>query len=237
MKILKIFLSLVIISVIGFGSYHGLFLSDLTKIKEITIVGANPNLEKELQKMHGIVPGTSFWKTDVDQLAAKLKKHAWVENIEIKKNFPNEITVQVTERKPKALLNKGQGKFDYIDDSGFVFGPAKPIDASEKVVLSGKSLIEKSELREAAIEVVKQFPPSGAMSLSDVSEIQFNNEKGYQVVLSKTGMIVDLGKENLPVRVDRARRVVQYLESHQINASHIDADYAKKVLVKVRKDR
>jgi hypothetical protein len=37
--------------------------------------------------------------------------------------------------------------------------------------------------------------------------------------------------------MDRARRVVQYLDQHNINASRVDSDYVKKVLVKVRKGR
>lgn len=235
MRILKISLSLVIIAVVAYGTYLSLFVSQLTKVSHVTIIGAQDSIKPQIEKLHGIKNTTSFWDVEVEKVAANIKKHDWVEAVEIKKVFPNEIMIFITQRQPHAVLNKGNGKFDYIDETGFVFGPAETADLSEKVILSGKSFNEKPELRMPVVELIKQLPSTGTLSFDDISEVKFEREKGYQILLSKTGMKIDLGKENLPVRIDRARKVVQYLESHQINASHVDADYAKKVLVKVRK--
>ncbi|MBK9294587.1 MAG: cell division protein FtsQ/DivIB [Oligoflexia bacterium] len=237
MRVFKIFLSIVIILGITYATYTSLFKSDFTKIKKVTISGVADKIIPDLKRMYSGLENQSFWKVDVIAVAEKIKTHPWVQDVEIKKLFPNEIAILITQREPSALINNSKGVFNYVDGQGHVFGPAETIDVTEKIILSGKELMDKSQTREPILEVIQNLPQTGALSHQDISEIKYQSEKGYQILLSKTGIVVDLGKENLPLRVDRARRVVQYLEDHKINASHVDADYSKKVLVKVRKPR
>ncbi len=226
------------------GLYQALFKSDLTRIKKIEIQGANPQTEKRIRKtvadeaIGAQVKSSTFWKIQTDSVALKIEKDPWVESVQVKKVFPDEIKIEVSERTPDALIGAGSGNLEFVDQEGNIFGPAEVKDISSHVLISGKNILENKELRSQAItEVLHVLPEKGPMSRDDVSEIQFNSEKGFQIVMSKTGIVVDLGKENIPLHLDRARKVVQYLDLHQINATHVDADYAKKVLVKVHKDR
>jgi cell division septal protein FtsQ len=93
------------------------------------------------------------------------------------------------------------------------------------------------ELRLQGVEILKALPNEGRLSLKDTSEVRYDDQHGFLLTLQKPKLQVELGKEDLALKLDRARRVAEYIEQHGINASRIDADYGKKVLVKVQSSR
>lgn len=237
MKKIKIFLFVTLFAFLLGGLGHAVLRSDLIKLSDIDIRGAQPETAERLRsRLHSKV-GDPFWKISVEREAQSIKQDPWVESVDVIRRLPNTLLVSVTERKPIAVMGSGDGQFKFVDDTGFVIGSADPREVAGHPALMGRNFQEQGSLRGKALDLLKSFPKEGSLSQTDISELQFSDEHGFQVILAKTGMVVELGKDNLPLHVDRARRVVQYLHQHGINASHVDSDYAKKVLVKLRKGR
>jgi cell division protein FtsQ len=235
---IKVFSLILIAVVIGFGVFFGVSRTDFLKISEIQIDGAAPKTEERLRSKLSSHIGQSFLNFSVAREMASLKQDPWVKDVEIHRVLPQKIAVHITERTPVALIGNGQGRFNYIDETNTVIDSnAEVSELTKYPALFGFTGKEKDSLREQALWLLKSLPPDGFVSHRDVSEISFDHERGFQITLAKTRLVVDLGKENLPVHLDRARKVVQYLDEHQIQASKVDSDYAKKVLVKVRKGR
>jgi hypothetical protein len=136
-----------------------------------------------------------------------------------------------------AVVGNTKGQFKFIDKDNNVIDFAPPDKIGRLPLLLGEKLESDHALRGEALGILKNLPPEGMISLHDLSNIQFDDEHGFQIRLAKSGMLIDIGKENIPLHIDRARRVVQYLDQHSVNASRVDSDYVKKVLVKVRKGR
>ena len=151
--------------------------------------------------------------------------------------FPSTIVIEVKERIPFAVINESNGKFKYLDMSNTIIDKAEPEKIGPYPILVGHELRTNTSLRAEALDILKALPEEGLMSRHDVSDLRFDEEHGFQMRLAKSGILIDIGKENIPLHIDRARRVVQYLDQHSVNASRVDSDYAKKVLVKVRKGR
>jgi cell division protein FtsQ len=241
MRYLKIAVLIVLSSGFAIALWEGVKKTDLIKLKEIKFEGASTQNELRLRKKIGIQPGEAFWSKSIDAQAKNLKTDPWVEDVQIKRIFPATMLVQITERKPVAVLGNGKGQFKYLDGDNNIIDYADSQNISQAVakypVLFGEKLLGDVSLREKALNLVKALPEEGSLSHKDVSDIEFDEEHGFQIRLAKTGILIGLGQDNLPLHLDRARRVVQYLDQHNINASRVDSDYSKKVLVKVRKGR
>jgi cell division protein FtsQ len=234
---LKLPLTILFTLLLAVGFYQALIRTDFSKIKVVSVVGVQEKNRERLESLAQKASGENFWKIKLQDLATPIQNDPWVESVEIKKTFPDKIKVQIIERAPVAAVTTGKGDFEYMDHEGKIFGPVNKADLAKQIVINGKNFLDNPGLKKSAIELIKQLPADGPLSQADISEMTFHGDKGFQIILSKTGMVVDLGKDNLSLRIERARKVVQYLEQHQISASHVDADYAKKVLVKVRKGR
>jgi cell division protein FtsQ len=234
---IRLIVLLALLGVMSLGVYKGLFEGNSSGLENIVVKGAAKETEDRIRAKLASKKGVSLWKLDMDEIAGSLERDGWVESVDVRRQLPHTVVIDVAERKPVAVLTTGRGIFKFVDGSNAIIGEVRPEQIADFPILSGGNMTEKSELRMKALDLLRELPDEGTISRADVSEIRFAEERGFQIVLSKTGMVIDLGKENIPLHVDRSRRVVQYLEQHRINATHIDSDYAKKVLVKVRKGR
>jgi len=238
MKLAKTILLLLILVIFGGGLFIGLTRSDFVKLHDIVITGASPQTEARIRPHLISKIGESIWKFPVEKIAENIRRDPWVESVEIRRQIPQTLLINIHERKPVAVLGNGQGSFKYLDELNTVIESKPDVrDLSRYPTFFGMYTPDKIKLREQALALLKTLPAEGFISRKDISDVSYDDEHGYQMTLSKTGILVELGKEDLPLRIDRARKVVQYLDQHHINATRIDSDYAKKVLVKVRKGR
>jgi len=237
MKLTRALILILILVLFALGLWQGVNKTDALKLKSIQILGASTATENRLRKLLTINRGDSLWGKSVEAQAELAKRDPWVEKAQVKRLFPNTLSVEVKERTPFAVLNEGDGRFKYVDSNNVVIDKAEPEKIGQYPVLVGRELRTNLNLRAQALLLLKSLPEEGLMSRSDVGDLGFDVEHGFQMHLARSGILIDVGKENIPLHIDRARRVVQYLDQHNINASRVDSDYAKKVLVKVRKGR
>lgn len=211
--------------------------SDLTRVRELSIQGASPAVANRLSRTLSFTLERKIWDITVQDIADKVKSDSWIESVEVQRQFPSTLLIQVVERKPFAVLGNKKGRFKLVDQDNNIIDVAKNDDLTRLPILMGKAFVEKVDLRKAGLDLLKTLPEEGILSLKDVSDVEYKEDRGFSITLMKSGITIELGKENLPLHIDRARRVVQYLDQNNINATRVDADYAKKVLVKVRKGR
>jgi cell division protein FtsQ len=238
LKKMTILASLLIFMFLLAGAYFGIKTTDVLKIKTIEVIGVSPPTAERLKLKLNSQIGKSFWKFPIATEVSLLKEDPWIESVEIRREMPGNIAVFAREKVPVALIGNGKGIFNFVDSNSHIIqAKGSPLDLARLPALFGFDGSSKDSLREQAVKLLKNLPEDGFVSHRDVSEISFDDEHGFQMTLAKTGLVVELGKESLPVRVDRSRKVVQYLDEHQISAVKVDSDYSKKVLVKVRKGR
>lgn len=238
MKILKAVVIITLLAVLGYGLFQGVTQTNIAKIKEIQFSGASPQTEKRLRSLLTLQIGDPIWAESVKSQAQILNQDPWVENVHLQRVLPNTVIVRVTEKEPVAVVGNKKGDFKYVDAKNTVIDKVNTEkNFGSYPVLWGAEFEKDPLVREKALNIVMSLPDDGPLSRKDLSDIEFDEEHGFQMRLSKTGMVVELGKDNIPLHIDRSRRVVQYLDQHRINAARIDSDYVKKVLVKVRKGR
>lgn len=97
------------------------FSSNAFRIEQVSVVGThNQVLINAIQRMG--MQGQNIFLLDVNGLTAHIESYSRVETVSLSKNWPNQLTVNVTERTPVLLWQTGQGTYS-VDNQGVVIAP------------------------------------------------------------------------------------------------------------------
>lgn len=115
MFILKTILILGIL--VGIGAF--LFVSPVFNITEIKVENASKISENTYIALSEIELGENIFRISKSQIIEKIKTESYVEDVEIKREYPGTILISVTERTPSYMVEKNGGMYAYIDKNGY----------------------------------------------------------------------------------------------------------------------
>ena len=101
-KIFKI-TKIVILIILVVVAIIYLLLSPIFNIEKITVNGIEKLTEEEIISASGIEIGQNTYKINTTKIKEKIKENAYVENVKITRGLPNEIKINVQERKVKIV--------------------------------------------------------------------------------------------------------------------------------------
>ncbi len=135
-RLLSLFALLVVFILGG----HYLLTSSAFRIAQVNVVGThNAKLVDEIQQMG--MQGQNIFLLNVTTLTERIGASPFVANVDLSKNWPNQITITVTERVPVLLWQTPQGVYS-VDATGVVIAPAAqtPTSAHLITVIDGRKL-------------------------------------------------------------------------------------------------
>jgi len=118
--------------------------------QEITITGLEHHEPETLLSAIGVQPGGSLMGFDAIQARNILQNLDWIESAKVQRLFPNQLTVEVNEREPFAIWQRGQAYY-VIDKSGAAMSG---LEAAQMVRLP---LVTGEGANVAAAELVNQL--------------------------------------------------------------------------------
>lgn len=195
----------------------------------------SPFISEEKNKLEKI-KGQSIWKVNVKELSVKMLNKGWIENVEVRRDWPNRLEVVIQPKEIGALLVQGSGEIVPIGVNGDLFA-ATPLSKSPDLpIVRGKIFEQKKDLRIQVIKLIKSLPDHGSFSKKQISEIGYDDKEGFWLNVLPSKITIKMGFDSDLAREERISQVLDYLDRNNIQARVIDANFAKKVLVKLRKD-
>jgi len=88
-------------------------------VKDIDVVGEGRIRERDVRTALGIYEGQYFFAPDLDEAQDRVKGLNWVENVVVRRLWPNRIVVEIIERDVFAIW-QNDGQFQLIDQKGVV---------------------------------------------------------------------------------------------------------------------
>jgi hypothetical protein len=101
-------------------------------------------------------------------------------------------------------------------------------------LLRGKEFLSDVSLRERAIQLMEAIPSEGRFARSMVSEIMHSPD-GFSLYLGGQIAEVKMGDDEFELKANRVEKVLSYLHNRGLKGRTIDARFAKKVVVRVRR--
>lgn len=163
------------------------------------------------------VRSKSFFNIDINYLQSKIENIDWISSANIRRSYPNEIIIFVTEHIPIAIWNNK----DYLNQYGEIFTANKknnkfPILISKnnknKIIFEYLSLFSNDLIRHNINEKVVKIIEDDIRSIS--------------VILS-SGITIKLGSKNVKEKIDIFFKVYQTLNSSDLSKiRYIDMRYS-----------
>ncbi len=179
--------------------------------------------------------GHSLWDLEVTDVYDSLQKETWIESLSLTRKWPSELLVEITARETKMIYVNGQGQTFPVLADGAMLEKVDPATVPDIMVMVGKNFEKSPELRKKALAVIDEIPDEGSFSKKNIAELRFEQNTGFWVSLMQEGLQVRLGEDRVRLKAQRVSQVINYMQNQELQARVIDANFSKKVLVKLRK--
>ena len=238
----KTIIAVTAMAIIGYGIYVLVF-SATFRIRSIDIVPSqDASLAVHFQPIRDALNvrlrsflGQYTWDVDIENILAQIEKDRRVKDVKIRRILPDRLRVVVTPHTPIAnIMGKRSDQLFPMARDGALLPPENIANAADRPILRGPEFLIHSELRNQAVALLLALPNDGALSRQNISEVQFDKQRGFTMTVSPSGADVWLGFDNFEEHASHAQRVLAYLNDQHLTGRIIDARMDKKVVVKLR---
>ena len=238
-KVIGVGLSLLFLltmtSAVKWANYRKSFV-----LTEVDISGYNILEKKDYQVIVSEFKIESINNYKLREISNKIEKNPFVKAVQVSRQFPNVIKINIVERKPLAIINLDEKLM--IDNDGFVlpnhiygdgllipvlsgFNPAKDLYPYGEKTLSIKV--------KEAISILNQLSKSYNKLYNNISEITLNNNDDYVIILSDRPTRVILGKKNIMTKLNILKTFDKSLGQRQLTDYRLlDMRYNKQLVAR-----
>lgn len=159
-----------------------------------------------------ISPLQSFMVQDVDDIHVAILSLPWVENVAVRKQWPDTLKVHITEYFPEAIWNATQ----LLDAQGTVF----KADPEQVKSLGLVSLHGPKDSEQEVLKVWRELRQLLGISGLDIAVLALNERKSWRII-TRNGIRIELGRES---RNERLQRFISLFD--EINLLDKEVQYA-----------
>lgn len=178
-----------------------LFVSGIFELSEIIVENNHTISTEQIIRFSEVEKGTNIFAISKKEVIKKLKEHAYINEVKIKKVLPNKLKIIVDERKVKYALQLASS-YVYINEQGYVLEisntlPKVPLIVGLTTDLS--NVKENDRLTNEDLKklntVMKIMQIATNNDLADlITKLDVSNEKDYLIYLDTEGKIAYLGE-------------------------------------------
>jgi hypothetical protein len=240
---LVVALSAVSLGALGYAAYLAYHSPHfLVRVVEVADLPADaPVTAEEVISLAAVPVGrANLFDVDLAAVEKRVLANDWIREVRLQKRFPQTLSITVGLRRPRALMQAGDGSLAYVDQDGRAFAagrvslarsPDLPLLPAERLG-DGLKLLDAWE--RARLEAA--FP---------LASLAYDADRGFRALVAyrlgaraqavTARATVDLGHE-IDVETDsqlgHLRNVFNYLVTNGVAARQIWTDIGKKIVVK-----
>jgi cell division septal protein FtsQ len=185
--------------------------------------------------------GVSLFSVPLAAMERELMQLQRIDRVTLYRRWPSSVLIRVEVRRPVAV-SFHNGRLWAVDNRGvLIHEVVQPLD---RPLLSGFESMADDKLKAQRLEDLpgKVFAwldsleqrDNQVLDRSDFDEFAFDRVRGLIAKSFEKKMVVELGSDSFSKAWRSAEKSVNFLRSQGINASHLDATYANRVVVKTR---
>jgi cell division protein FtsQ len=176
----------------------------------------------------------NLWQVPLLRVAEKFQSEIWVKSVSVSRSWPQKLIVKIKNKEIKLLGINTEGRLIPIESNGDLLPPISWSDAPKKPLLRGLNFMTQITLRKKILDFIDLLPREGSFNEKQISDFTYNDTDGFVATIVWKSLQINLGFEPSTLVLLRVSQVLDYLQSRNINVRVIDANFSKKVLVKLR---
>lgn len=243
--LIKIMALLLLFLALGLSAkriYHRLCQCDFFQITAVRIDGNRMTSKEQIAALSRVDIYSNLLAINVVQVQSLLESHPWIARAEVIRDWPNRLLINLKEKNPVALLNRGTGLF-YLDSSGQIIAAASPAQELDFPVITGlenfpfntAGAAQIPELLQDVIDLLTLANRNNPMlPQQNISEIHIADKGGLVLYLLDRPFPIYLGSDGkISTRYYRLVKVLKdlYKTREFSEVSYIRLDYQKDTIL------
>jgi cell division protein FtsQ len=205
-------------------------LADAT-LEMISVRGARHLSAQAIAEASGVAPGVPLAALDREAVAARLAKHAWIEQARVLALPNGRLLLGVVEHEPVAVL-AGEEPWA-VDAAGSPFAPAPAVGLEALPRLVATHAVAPRELAQA-VALARRLPELGLAAPLEVGIAAPDDPEGLSLRLPGLAPRVVLGREDLDARLADLIRVLEAELPELGDATRLDLRFRDQAVLDVR---
>ncbi len=211
----------------GFFGVESVRVENFSRLEQDEVIG-----------LSDIRPGVNIFDLDLEMIGRKIEENPWVAKAEVRRVFPREVVIRLTERQPRAIINLGY--LYYVDGGGEIFKVLAAADRLDYPAITGldrRALLENpgdsQRLLREAMALLDELERRRVFNLKEVSEVHLDPADGLRLHTVDGGVPVHLGFADFSGKLTRLEKIYPELQGRLSVLKYIDLNVADRVIVKV----
>jgi cell division septal protein FtsQ len=202
-------------------------------LREVEIEGATRVPRAWVEGEVASLRGYPLLEIPARLLEGRLASHPWVAKASVRKRLPDQLRIDLVERRPAALLRRG-GELFFVDPTGVAFAPFDPaIGVSSLLLLSGSSGAGDLVAAMSAAVVMERVLPELASTLS---EIEILNHLDLRIYCATLPFPVVVSRDRLEEGLESLRDRLPEIEGHLDSVGAIDLRFERYIVIQPGKE-
>ena len=210
-------------------------------IQNIDVLGDHPHISKQnVIKLAKIKPTDKLFSVNLTTIANNIKKFPWIDDVAIRREFPDTLQIHVTEKKPLCLLLVDQ--IYLVDKNGNILKAKSANEYVDLPLITGfdKEFIEKyprlsKEYLKSSLQILQALSHEDIYKKDLISEVHFDPVFGFTVFTEKSGLEIYYGKDNIVVKQLKLNKFVTSAEYKKKKFIRLDLDPKNKIIARLAK--
>ncbi len=217
--------------------YVHLFGDPYFRVREVEVEGGQKIPKETLLSLTVMEGMPNLFSVKLKEVVKRLESHPWIDQVRVRKVFPNKILIQIEERKPMAIIQLEE--LYYIDTKGEIFSPVGERDEYNYPYLTGLTRrvleidpAEAKRLITKALDLLRIVSQEKLPPLEEISEIHMEKALGIHCFTKTEGVEVKMGWEDFGEKLRRLSLIWSDLRKRGFSAASIDCSDLKRMVVK-----
>jgi cell division septal protein FtsQ len=203
-------------------------------VTDIAVEAEAPFSPEEILTHSGLIRGMSVWEIDSQQVEERLLTISGIRAAQVQREFPQRVAIHVQTCRPVAVI--ARPTVTYLDDRGESFTlPSQQPELDLPYVTGLTEMPLDSEATRAALRGVLPLLPLATVWAEPLSEIHWDQRRGYTLFLVRRHITIRLGGEAEPEKFAQIGMVLAHLPDDG-SAAIVDARFANQVVVRPYSD-
>lgn len=208
-------------------------------LRDLTVEAATQRIPAAaLRETLAPFQGENLVLLPLGSVEAAIRRNPWVDTVEISKELPDRLRIEVTERRPVALLERGGGLV-YADQEGKPIAPLSPIsgelEAARKAKLVVVSFVHRelsaSDGVEEALEVAGELgrvQPDWAAALS---RIEVLGEQDFRLHTEALRFPLLVTRGQVGPKVEKLKELLPELDRRYPAIQAVDLRFSRRIVI------
>ena len=214
-----------VVAIVFLAAFDFMIRSPFFSVRETVVRGCKELTEKDIIALAAVRSAPNILSLNIEAMARRIRVNPWIRHVSVGREFPGRLVIVIQERKPVALLEKGNALY-LLDNDGTPFKKLEAGEVNDLPVLTG--LIRAGRVDEALLKSVlallntlaaaKDVPPIGV-----VSEIHGNETFGLSL-FTDAGLCLQLGFDGYETKLKRLTPVMEDLDKKNLKSAFLLID-------------